>query len=254
MKNLILLFLLLPVALLAQETEAERRYRESQKTEVYSPVPAYVAPGWQLGQPPADAVVLFDGTSMEHFESAKTDDGQPSPWTLTEHGSMMVKPGAGDIRTKRGFQDVQLHLEWKSPVDTSGLEGQARANSGVFFQGLYEVQILDNYRNPTYTNGQAGSIYKQHIPLVNPIRPPGEWNTYDIVFTAPRFSADGSVDTPGYLTVLFNGVLVQNHAEIRGETVWIGAPKYTAHADKLPIQLQDHGNMVQYRNIWLREL
>ena len=253
MKDFLILLLLAPIVAIAQPGQTP--YEQSRATEVYSPVPAYVAPGWQLGQPPADAVVLFDGTSMDHFESAKAEtEGQASPWTLTDHGSMMVKPGAGDIRTKQGFQDVQLHLEWKSPIDTTGLEGQARANSGVFFQGLYEVQILDNYQNPTYTNGQAGSIYKQHVPLANPIRPPGEWNAYDILFTAPRFNADGSLKSPGYLTVLFNGVVVQHHAEIQGETVWIGAPKYTAHADKLPIKLQDHGNLVQYRNIWLREL
>ena len=253
MRIILATLLLIPLSLFAQDEDWEARYKASQKTEVYTPVPAYVAPGWEVGQAPADAIVLFDGTSLEHFQSAK-EEGGAAPWTLTEHGSMMVKPGAGDIRTKQGFQDVQLHLEWKSPVDTSGLEGQARANSGVFFQGLYEVQILDNYRNGTYTNGQAGSIYKQHIPLVNPIRPTGEWNTYDIIFTAPRFNADGSVASKGHLTVLFNGVLVQNHAEIQGETVWIGGPEYRAHADTLPIKLQDHGNLVQYRNIWVREL
>ena len=165
---------------------------------------------------------------------------------------MTVVKGSGDIETKRSFGDCQLHLEFRSPAVVAG-EGQFRGNSGVFFQNRYEVQVLDNYQNATYPNGQVGAVYKQHIPLVNPMRPPGEWNTYDIIFTAPRFNSDGIRTSPGYLTVILNGVLVQNHVEIQGTTEYIGLPKNVAHGPA-PLRLQDHGDPVSFRNIWIREL
>jgi len=157
------------------------------------------------------------------------------------------------MKTKQNFGDCQLHIEWRTPIDTAGMEGQARGNSGVFFMEQYEVQVLDNYKNPTYTNGQAASVYKQHVPLVNACRPPGEWQSYDIIFKAPRFNDDGTVKSKAYVTVIHNGVLVQNHVEIQGPTAWIGHPPYKKHG-KLPISLQDHGNQIAYRNIWIREL
>ncbi len=239
-----------PSLLAAQDNEAfQRRLEASRKTEVWEPVPPVVTPGlWTL--PPSDAIVLFDGSGLDQWESV---DGGPAPWQVTE-GVLVVKAGTGDIQTRMAFGDVQLHIEWKTPVDTAGREGQARGNSGVFLMGLYEVQVLDSYRNRTYSNGQAGAIYKQHIPLVNACRPPGEWQSYDIIFTAPRFGADGSVEQPAFFTVFHNGVLIHNHVEVKGPTVWIGEPKYAPHPDKLPLRLQDHGNPVAYRNIWIRPL
>jgi hypothetical protein len=166
---------------------------------------------------------------------------------------MTVVPGAGDIRTRRGFGDVQLHIEWRTPAEVSG-EGQGRGNSGIFLMERYELQVLDSYENRTYANGQAGAIYKQHIPLVNASRRPGEWQSYDVVFTAPRFGADGTLLNPAYMTVFHNGVLIQNHVALRGPTRYIGEPSYEAHADRAALVLQDHGNPVSYRNIWLREI
>lgn len=246
----LLLLLGTTVWLTAQEDEEFQRMLEaSRKTEVWEPVPPVVTPGvWTL--PPSDAIVLFDGSGLDQWESV---NGGPAAWEVTE-GVLVVRPGAGDIQTRMGFGDVQLHIEWKTPVDTAGLEGQARGNSGIFLMGLYEVQVLDSYRNRTYSNGQAGAIYKQHIPLVNACRPPGEWQSYDIVFTAPRFDAEGKVVQPAWFTVFHNGVLIHNHVEVKGPTVWIGEPKYEPHPDKLPLRLQDHGNRVAYRNIWIRPL
>ena len=166
---------------------------------------------------------------------------------------MTVEPGTGSISTRDSFGDVQLHVEWRTPTEVVGA-GQGRGNSGVFLMERYEVQVLDSWENRSYSNGQAGSIYKQHIPLVNASKAPGEWQTYDIVFMAPRFRGDGSLERPATMTVLHNGVLVQNHVEIRGPTVFRGPPRYEAHAPKAPIQLQDHRNFVSYRNIWVREL
>ena len=241
------------IALTGQDEDAkwQKMYAESQKTEVYTPVPPAVEPAMYANLPPSDAVVLLGDDRPDAFHASK-DEG-PNPWYF-HNGVMVVEPGTGDIQTKQGYGSVQLHLEWKAPVDTAGLEGQARSNSGVFFQNRYEVQILDSYRNPTYTNGQAGAVYKQHVPLVNPLRPPGEWQVYDIIFNAPEFNAAGAQTKAGTLTVLINGVLVQNNVEILGTTEWIGAPKVEAHPDKLPIKLQDHGNRMAFRNIWLREL
>jgi hypothetical protein len=160
---------------------------------------------------------------------------------------------AGDIRTKRGFGDCQLHIEWRTPAEVKG-EGQGRGNSGVFLMGRYELQVLDSYNNSTYVNGQAGSMYKQYIPLVNVCRPPGEWQSYDVIFTAPQFNADSSLKSPARVTVLQNGVLVQNNVTLWGNTVNEGIPQYIMHPGKLPLVLQDHGDPVSYRNIWIREL
>ncbi|MGB3617868.1 MAG: DUF1080 domain-containing protein, partial [Catalinimonas sp.] len=157
------------------------------------------------------------------------------------------------IRTKEAFGDCQLHVEWRAPTVVKG-EGQGRGNSGVFLMGRYEIQVLDSYQNRTYANGQAASVYKQHPPLVNAARPPGQWQTYDIIFTAPRFNAEGRCVTPAHVTVLHNGVLVQHHVALLGPTEYVGLPFYRPHADKLPLELQDHGDLVSYRNVWVRAL
>jgi hypothetical protein len=218
-------------------------------TEVWTPEPRAVKPGAEPSGAPSDAIILFNGSNLEEWVSAK--DASAANWTLAD-GAMTVKPGAGDIMTKRSFGDCQLHLEFASPTVVKG-EGQGRGNSGVFLQNRYEVQVLDSYQNRTYSNGQATAIYKQHMPLVNACRPPGEWQTYDILYTAPRFNTDGIQVSPGYVTVIHNGVLVQNHVEIKGTTEYIGLPKVEAHG-KGPLKLQDHGDLVRYRNIWIREL
>ena len=224
----------------------------AQETEVWQPVPVIVSA--PLDGPPSDAVVLFDGKSLDQWQSV---EGGAAEWHIENH-AMVVKPSAGDIRTRRSFCDVQLHIEWRTPADTVGndgapLDGQARGNSGVFLQERYEVQILDSWNNKTYSNGQAGSVYKQHIPLVNASRPPGEWQSYDIVYTAPRFGDGNQLISPARITVLHNGVLIQNNVEIQGATAWIGEPRYEAHGCA-PLRLQDHGNPVSFRNIWAREL
>jgi hypothetical protein len=218
-------------------TSRQDSIRAAALTEVWEPVPVVVTPG-RAGAHPSDAIVLFDGSDL-------------SEWAAEE--GMTVVPGSGSIVTRRGFGDIQLHIEWRAPAEIES-EGQGRGNSGVYFMELYEIQVLDSYENSTYPNGQAGSIYKQHIPLVNASRGPGEWQTYDVIFTAPRFDADGTLVSPAYITAFHNGVLIQNHAELRGPTEWIGEPEYKAHADRAPILLQDHGNPVSYRNIWVREI
>jgi Domain of Unknown Function (DUF1080) len=216
-------------------------------TEVWEPIPKVITPATE-STAPSDAIVLFDGKGLGEWESVK---GGEAKWEVKKNAMTVVK-GTGDIRSKKSFGDIQLHIEWRSPEKVES-EGQGRANSGVFFQERYEIQILDSYNNRTYSNGQAGCVYKQTPPLVNACRKPGEWQTYDILFTAPRFKADGSIDKPAYITVIHNGVVIQNHTEIKGTTEYIGAPKWIAH-DKAPIKLQDHGNPVSYRNVWVREL
>jgi hypothetical protein len=206
------------------------------------PEPAVVDPG-PPGGPSADAIVLFDGTNLDAWHGG--DKWKIADGVATSHG--------GGITSKQSFGDCQLHVEWASPEKIEG-RGQGRGNSGVYLMGKYEVQILDSHQNETYFDGQAGSIYKQHPPLVNASRPPGKWQSFDIVFTAPRFADDGKLKSPAYLTVLHNGVLVQNHFELSGKTAWDEAPKYEAHPDKLPLYLQYHGNPVKFRNIWVREL
>ncbi len=217
-------------------------------TEVWTPVPPMVDPG-NMHHAPSDAIILFDGKNLNEWVSAR-NGGAPG-WSV-DNGILTVKGGTGDIKTKQAFEDCQLHIEWRTPAKVES-EGQGRGNSGIFFMENYELQVLDNYKNVTYSNGQAGSIYKQHIPLVNASKAPGEWQTYDVIFTAPRFNDDGSLKSPARITVLHNNVLVQNNVEIKGRTEYIGAPSYKKHG-ALSIQLQDHGNPVSFRNIWLRKL
>ena len=237
----------------AQETDAEK----SKRTEVWSPVPKVVTPAKNSGRPPSDAVILFNGKNLNQWASTK-DSTKPAMWTIS-NDVLTVKKGTGNIETKQSFLDYQLHIEWRIPKNITG-SGQARGNSGVFLaawgtgESGYEIQILDSYKNDTYVNGQAGSIYKQHIPLANANLPPGEWNVYDIAWTAPRFNDDGSVKSPGMVTAFLNGILVQNNVAIKGETRWIGAPEYKKHGP-LPIMLQDHGDpspAISFRNIWVR--
>ncbi|HEY7699642.1 MAG TPA: DUF1080 domain-containing protein [Vicinamibacteria bacterium] len=212
-------------------------------TEVWSPVPPVVRPG-EGAAPPSDAIVLFGGRDLSEWRE---------PLWKVEDGAVTVVAKTGSLVTRRAFGDVQLHIEWRTPAAVEG-EGQGRGNSGIFLMERYEVQVLDSFENSTYVNGQAGSIYKQHAPLVNASRRPGEWQSYDILFTAPRFRPDGSVERKATFTVLHNGVLIQNHVEVQGTTTYIGAPKYESHPAKAPLSLQDHGNPVSYRNIWIREL
>jgi hypothetical protein len=227
------------------EALAAARYKESQKTEAWKPVPQKVETPQDAA--PSDAIVLFDGNGL----SAWVDkDGNPAKWESTPY-AMTVTPGLGDVMTQQSFCDAQLHIEWRTAREDEK-DGQNKANSGVFLQSRYEVQMLDSYTNETYVNGQASSIYKQFIPLVNASRPAQEWQTYDIIFKAPRFK-DNELVSPAYMTVLHNGVLVHNHVELKGQTEWIGEPKYYPHGC-LPIKLQDHGSANSFRNIWIREL
>ena len=226
-------------------------------TEFYTPVPKVVDPGKPGWGVPSDAVVLFDGTGLSQWVSEK-DSTKPAGWDLV-NGVMRVNKPAGDIRTKASFTDYQLHLEWRVPENITG-KGQARGNSGIFlasvFGGGYELQILDNYNNSTYTNGQVGSVYKQYFPLANPLRPPGEWQVYDVIWTAPRFNKDGSLQSAARVTALLNGVLVENNVSLKGRTEYIGQPSYTAHG-AAPIKLQSHGDPsepISFRNIWVRPL
>ncbi|MBA4745496.1 MAG: DUF1080 domain-containing protein [Muricauda sp.] len=221
-----------------------------EETEFYKPVPPKVTPG-EDGAPPSDAIVLFDGTSLDKWVSSV--DSTAAKWILNKDGSMTVNDRTGDIQTKQNFGSIQLHIEWKSPAEVQR-DGQNRGNSGVFLNGLYEVQVLDNNDNDTYVNGQVGSIYKQHVPLAMASVPTGEWNTYDIIYHAPEFEKGQKVKS-GTLTVIHNGVLIQDHVEIKGTTPYIGWPKNPPHG-KGPLRLQDHGDnsRVSYRNIWVREL
>ena len=239
----------------AQET----REQQAKKTEVWSPVPPIITPSDKTGGAPSDAIILFNGESLSEWVSSK-DTTKPAGW-IVSGDVFMVNKSTGTIQTKRRFTDYQLHAEWRIPTNITG-SGQARGNSGIFLGGWgtgddgYEIQVLDSYKSETYVNGQAGAIYKQQIPLVNVNRPPGEWNVYDIVWTAPRFNDDGSLKSPARVTAFLNGVLVQNNAEVKGDTRWIGKPEYHKHG-ALPIKLQSHGDPsepISFRNIWLRPL
>lgn len=249
MKHLTSLFtaILLPVSII---TWAQQDKKTPETTEIWEPQPKIVTPASTIGGAPSDAIILFDGKNTDQWTA---QDGSAVKWTLKD-GAMTVTPRTGVIQTKKEFGDIQLHIEWRTPPVTDPSKvGQGRGNSGIFLQGLYEVQVLDNFQNKTYANGQAGSIYKQLIPLVNACKKPEEWQVYDIIYTAPRFNEEGRVMIPAYVTVIHNGVLVQNHATIWGPTEYIGLPVYKPHG-KGPLVLQDHGDLVSYRNIWVREL
>ncbi|WP_405399832.1 DUF1080 domain-containing protein [Maribacter sp. Asnod2-G09] len=222
-----------------------------EETEFYEPKVAVVKSA-TASNAPSDAVVLFNGTSLNNWIS--TNDSTAAKWHLNKDGSMTVNDKTGNIQTKQNFGDVQLHIEWKSPLPVQR-DNQNRANSGVFLNGIYEVQILDQNDNPTYVNGQVGSIYKQHVPLAMASVPTGEWNTYDIIYHAPEFNVDGGKIKSGDITVIHNGILVQDHVELKGTTPYVGWPKNPAHG-KGPLMLQDHGDdsRVSFRNIWVREL
>lgn len=228
-------------------------------TEVWVPEPVKVKPGKTNSDAPSDAIILFDGKNLNEWVSTK-DTALPAKWTVSK-GAITVKKGTGNIQSKRAFTNYQLHIEWRIPENITG-SGQARGNSGVFLAATgsgdegYEIQVLDGYNNTTYVNGQAASIYKQSIPLANVCKKPGEWQSYDIVWTAPAFSEDGTLKSAARITALHNGVLVQNNVEVKGVTVYIGKPYYKKHG-AAPIKLQDHGDPsepISYRNIWIREL
>jgi len=219
------------------------------QTEVWKPVPAVVTPGQTSTSAPSDAIVLFDGKNTSAW---KGNDGGAVKWTVAD-GAMTIAGGTGQIITKEAFGDCQLHIEWRTPSEVKG-DGQGRGNSGILLMGKYELQVLDSYNNPTYSNGQAASIYKQFMPLKNASRKPGEWQVYEVVFMAPRFNEDGTIKIPANITVIHNGVLVQNHATLFGSTEYIGIGKYVKHGDKESLTIQDHGNPVSYRNIWIRNL
>ena len=247
------ILLIIPSLLLAQKRI------DPKLTEVWEPIPDMVVPG-DNNAPPSDAIILFDGSNLSKWVNART--GGPAGWILNSDGSMTVKPDGG-IQTKEEFGSVQFHIEWKTPKEIKGT-GQGRGNSGIIFQRRYEVQVLDSYENRTYSNGQASSIYKQYIPLVNAARAPGVWQTYDIIFIEPKYDSKGDQIKPGTFTVFLNGVLVQNNVEILGTTEYIGLPKNrrddmpgysnSNQSKKRYLLLQDHGDLVSYRNIWMRKL
>jgi hypothetical protein len=239
------LLLIATALLLTALAVAAIQYNPSD-TEQWSPVPPAVSA--PPGEAPSDAIVLFNGQDLSAWTAR---DGSQASWRV-EDNVLIVEPGEGDLLSRDTFCDVQLHLEWMVPEPDPDTTGQQRSNSGVFLQDRYEVQVLDSYQNPTYVNGQAAAVYKQAPPLVNAMRPPTEWQTYDIIFTAPTFDGE-QVVTPAYVTVLHNGVLVQNHTELMGPTLFIGNPSYKAHGCA-PIRLQDHRNEVYFRNIWVRPL
>lgn len=228
-------------------TQAQTKF-QPQDTEFYKPVLRTVTTS--PNKAPSDAIVLFDGSSLDQWVSS--NDGKTSaPWTI-QNNILTVKPKTGAIQTKENFEDFQLHLEWQSPEVIKG-EGQLRGNSGIFLQGKYEIQILDNNNNPTYVNGQAASIYKQQAPLVTATKSAGEWHSYDIIYTAPRFNKDNVLIKKATVTVIHNGIVVQNHQQIEGTTEYIGLPQIVPHGAG-PIILQDHGDLVNFRNIWIRPL
>lgn len=248
------LLLITPVFAAAQDSKAK-----PEDTEQWSPgVPVVNPAPFGSTAPPSDAIKLFDGTALDHWETV--DDGSPARWTVAD-GIMTVAKGTGNIQTRQSVGSYQLHLEYRIPANITG-KGQARGNSGLFLASTgkgdkgYELQILDSYQNDTYVNGQAGAIYKQYPPLANPVRKPGEWQTIDVVWNKPEFAADGSVKTPAHVTAFINGVLVQDDAKLHGETLYIGKPSYSAY-DRAPIKLQAHGDAsapISFRNIWVREI
>jgi len=242
-------------AVIVHEEYTKPEPTKHEATEFYEPKVPVVGPATN-GKIPSDAIVLFDGSSLDGW--MQVQDSTAAKWHLNKEGSMTVKDKAGDIQTKQNFGDIQLHIEWRSPLPVQG-EGQSRGNSGIMLNGSliygYEIQVLDQNDNPTYVNGQVGSIYKQSAPLAMASAPTGEWNIYDIIYHAPEFNADGGKIKSATVTVLHNGVVIQDHTEIKGTTPYIGWPKNPVHG-KGPIRLQDHGDdsRVSYRNIWVREL
>lgn len=249
----------LAAALLLAVSAAALAQTRPEDTEAWAPVPPVVTPGGTGREAPSDALVLFDGKTLAAWVSAD-NPAAPARWTVAG-GLLTVVKGAGNIQTRRSFTDYQLHLEWRIPAGVTGA-GQERGNSGVFLASTgpgdagYELQVLDSFGNKTYVNGQAGSLYKQSAPLVNACKPPGEWQSYDVIWTAPRFGADGALQSPAYATVLQNGVLIQNHVALTGQTRFVGKPFYRKHGPA-PIKLQAHGDRsapISYRNIWVREL
>jgi hypothetical protein len=250
----IAIFAAMTASVYAQQTNAK-----PEDTEVWQPEPNVVTPGATCGAPPSDAIILFDGKNLDEWVSAQ-DRSQPAKWNISD-GILTVAKSTGNIETKRMFHNYQFHMEWRVPESITG-SGQARGNGGLFLASTgpgdagYELQVLDSYNNKTYVNGMVGSIYKQSIPLANPMRKPGEWEVYDVVWTAPVFNDDGSIKTPAYATAFLNGVLVDNHFELKGETRYIGQPFYKKF-DGAPIKLQAHGDKsepLSFRNIWVREL
>lgn len=248
------------VALATLVLHAQNPSNDPKATEVWEPKPPVVKPGATPQDAPSDAIVLFGGKDLNEWVSGR-DTSKTAPWPVAD-GAFTVKKGTGSIQTRRSFLDYQLHLEWKIPAVISG-SGQARGNSGVFLASTgagdqgYEIQVLDNYKNETYVNGQVGSIYKQYIPLANACKEPGQWQTFDIVWTAPRFNADGSLLSPARVTAFHNGVLVQNNVSLKGATVYIGQPNYNKAHGASPVKLQDHGDPsepISFRNIWIRPL
>jgi len=238
---------------------ANAQKAKHEDTEFYTPVPKVVTPkSINKATPPEDAIVLFDGKNLDQWVMTN-DTTKLADWDVSKGILTVNKSGGGNIQTKQSFTDYQLHIEWRIPKNITG-SGQARGNSGLFLASIgkgddgYELQILDSYNNPTYVNGQAGSIYKQYAPLVNANLPPGEWQSYDVAWKAPRFNDDGSVQSPARVTVYFNGILVQNNVELKGVTLYIGQPSYKKHGPA-PIKLQAHGDKsepISFRNIWVR--
>ena len=225
---------------------------EAAKLEIWANVPEVKA-GKFINEAPSDAIVLYNGKDFSAFHGR---DGKPIGWKIDPDGALTDVKGAGDLITNESFGDCQLHVEFRTPALVKGA-GQSRGNSGIYLMGLYEIQVLDSYKNPTYANGQAAAVYKQHIPLVNASREPGQWQAYDIIFKAPLFKEDGSLEKPATVTVLHNGVLVQNNVTIIGPTDWVRKPVYKKHLSKLPMFFQDHGddgNPISYQNIWIRPL
>ncbi|MBL0743808.1 3-keto-disaccharide hydrolase [Chryseolinea lacunae] len=251
-KNIKPIALLAALALVGGVATAQTNPKATpESSEVWEPQPRLVTPGDKPNEAPSDALVLFDGKNLDNWVSI--DGGGPAKWPVKD-GAFTVLPGGKDIKTKKEFGSFQLHVEWHSPSEVKAEQtSQGRGNSGIFLQDRYEVQVLDNYNNKTYANGQASSIYKQHMPLVNASKKPGEWQYYDIYFTAPVFNKEGRILTPAYVTVVHNGVLSLNHVAIWGPTEYIGWPVYKSY-ETGPIRLQDHGNPVAYRNIWIRDL
>jgi hypothetical protein len=244
-------FLTFSATLPGADTQPDPRWRIH---DTQRPVPPVIDAGTpstpdQPGRPPSDATVLFDGKDLSAWCAL---DGSPTRWVLKE-GAMECVAGSGYVRTLQAFGDCQLHVEWAAPAKPEGTS-QGRGNSGLFLMGKYEVQVLDSYQNKTYADGQAAAVYGQYPPLVNACRPPGQWQSYDIVFTRPRFDDQGRVSSPARVTVIQNGVLVQNNVALTGPSGWQERAPYVAHDDKLPLQLQDHGNPVRFRNLWVREL